>query len=68
MGLGLLDALEAREKADLQVRYLEERLRISEGVQAWSMNAWHRQWWLVLPLGVLAGVALTITAQLALGR
>lgn len=64
MGLALLDALEAQEKAELKIRILESQHQVAQGVQAYQLDAWHRKWWLVLPLGVLAGVAATTTLLL----
>lgn len=68
MGLAVLGLQEALEKAELEVRYARDRSQVAEGVYAYSLRAWHRQWWLVLPLGVLAGIAITTTVQLALGH
>ena len=64
MGLALLDALEAQEKAELKLRIQTEKNSVDQGVQAYRLDAWHRKWWLVLPLGVLAGVAATTTLLL----
>lgn len=64
IGLALLDALEASEKAELDLRFQKSQLQVSEGVCANTLRAWHRQWWLVLPLGVLFGVAATTTLLL----
>jgi hypothetical protein len=67
MGLVLLGSQIDAEKAEVQVRYLENRLRVSESASAYQLAEWHRSWWVMLPLGVIAGAALAIAAQLALG-
>lgn len=67
MGLAILGLQEALEKAELEFRNARDRLQVSEGIRAHTLRAWYRQWWLLVPLGVLAGIALTISVELALG-
>lgn len=68
MGLALLDALEAQEISHSEVEYLQSQVQIAEATSAYLLRAYHRQWWLMVPLGVLTGVALTLTVQLLLAR
>ena len=68
MGLAVLDALEAQEISHSEVEYLQAQAQLAEGVRASELRAYHRQWWLMVPLGLLAGVTLTLTVQLLLAR
>lgn len=68
MGLAVLDAQEAKEKAESEVRFLSDQLWLLRFSHDSELRAYHRQWWLMVPLGVLTGVALTITVQLLLAR
>ena len=68
MGNLVWDALAQKEKAETELRFSELRLSTLEGARAAELAAWHRQWWVVLPLGVLSGFALTVTLQLALSK
>jgi hypothetical protein len=66
MGLAILGLQEALEKAEVQFRNMRDRLQVSEGLRANTLQAWYRQWWILVPLGVLSGVALTLSVQAAL--
>lgn len=68
LGLAVLDALEAQEISHSEVEYLQAQAQLAEGVHASTLRAYHRQWWLMVPLGLLAGVTLTLTVQLLLAR
>ena len=65
MGIALLDALEASEKAEFRLRIETARSAAALALYQEVTHAWYRQWWVILPLGLAAGAAITLGVTLA---
>jgi len=46
--------------------YYDKKLSLTEDFYQAQLDEWHRKWYIMLPLGVLGGVALALTISLAM--